>query len=120
MKKAFFSQGPGVTLNRKDVKTLRERGCCDFDFRDINGTLRVSVCENEIPPMNMCEKGIYVRRYPEKISPYDYKGRQLWIIQLSKSRIEKLISDAKTNFDKHETIISRCKYDRMSVSYFDG
>ena len=119
MQKAMFSQGPNVTLLDRDVKTLNERGYCDFDFGDINGTLRIIIHDGEIPPRNMCERGIDVRRFPEDISPYDYKGKQLWIVKLSKERLSELVSLGPSVSDGHGfgTLMSRCKYDRMSVSY---
>ena len=117
MKKAFFSQGPGVTLTSADVEILNEKGHVDFGFNNINGILRVSLVRGEIPPRDMCERGVSVRRYPESISPYEYKGVQLWVIKISKQRLDDLIASAKRDTAGYDTFMSRCKYDRISLGY---
>ena len=113
--KAFFSQGPNLTLVEEDVKKLREQGYADFDFLNINGILRISVVDGTIPPRHFCDGGINIRRYPEGISPHDYKGRQFWVARISRERFETLINSESDG--ERQDIVSRCKYDRFLLGY---
>jgi hypothetical protein len=117
MGKAVFGESVGVYLNTAEVNALREKGYYDFDFFNINGTLRISVTNREIPPRNGCESEIDVRRYPEQISPYEYKGKQLWVFRISKTKFEKFIGSALDD-DGTRCLMSRCKYDRIHIGYF--
>ena len=113
--KAIFSQGPNITLCNEEIKVLKERGYHDFDFANINGVLRLRIVDKNIPSRHMCESGVNARRYPEKISPYDYKGRQLWVIRISKRKFEESLNTLNSD---GIGITSRCKYDRMNINYF--
>ena len=116
--KAFFSNGPNISLLERDVKFIQENGYSDSDFSNINGVLRISLVDKEISVGRGCEPGINIRRYPDIISPYDYKGKQLWVIRLSKDIFKKLVNGG---FDYNDDAIdSRCKYDRLSIEYLRG
>ncbi|MBI2043542.1 hypothetical protein HYT25_04085 [Candidatus Pacearchaeota archaeon] len=116
--RAFFSNGPNISLLERDVKFIRENGYSDFDFSNINGVLRISVVDRKISVGHSCEPGINIRRYPENISPYDYRGKQFWVIRLSKDIFEKLVNG---RFDYNDDAIdSRCKYDRLCIEYLRG
>src|SRR3989344_4927156 len=115
--KAIFSQGPNATLLDEDVKFLRENGYKDFDFENINGRLRISVVDNKSPHGKMCELGINARRHPENISPYNYEGKQLWVIRLSREKMERFINSEDSD---GKGIDTRCKYDRIHIGYWKG
>ncbi len=57
------------------MELLNKNNSTDFNFRNINGLLKLSLVDKEIRSRNMCEPGINVQKYPEKISPYDYLGK---------------------------------------------
>ena len=108
-----------MVLQKKDVQDIRKNGYKNFNFCDINGILRISLVDkvkNQLQG-DMCEPGINVRRYLEGIGPYEYEGRQLWVIRLSKDKFQELLEPRPDlNSDGH--IMSRCKYDRMYIGYF--
>ena len=118
---AVFSHGPTINLNEREMNLLKARGYGDFYFADINGILRISIV-NIFGRKNlqgkMCEPGVNVRRYPENISSYDYKGKQLWVIRLSKQKFEEFLHSESENGIKN--LDSRCKYDRIHIGYFEG
>ena len=115
--KTIFSQGPCVTLRDEEIRVLKETGYHDFDFDNINGVLRISIVDKKISSRRLCEPGTNVRRYPEKISPYDYKGKQLWVIRLSRERFEESLNAPNSD---GMGITGRCKYDRFNINYFQN
>ena len=117
MNKAYLSEGPNVSLNRAEMKILREKKYIDFDFSNINGVLRITVTNQEVQG-KMSEQGIHVRRYPQGISPYEYEGKQLWVIRLSKKKLDELVTESNEDRYRYGCIDSRCLYDRMSVGYY--
>ena len=115
---AVFSQGPTVNLSEREMNLLKARGYGDFYFTNINGILRISLVDKKNFHGKMCEPGINVRRYPENISPYDYKGKQLWVIRISKEKFKEFLHSESENGIK--SLDSRCKYDRIHIGYFEG
>jgi len=109
-----------MVLQEKDVQDIQKDGHKNFDFADINGILRISIADRTKRQLQgiMCEPGIDVRRYPEGICPYDYMGKQLWVIRLSRDKFQEFLNSESESNMRH--MMSRCKYDRMYLGYFSS
>jgi hypothetical protein len=116
--------GPNFSLIVRDVENLRENGSLDIT----NGQLsaRVSLVDYDpnaktfpngyVGQYDMeCGSGIRMRRFPERISPYDYKSRQRYILRIQREFFEEIVEAGKIEEDKTGFIHPRCKYDRFAL-----
>jgi len=122
---AYFNlggDGPYFKLNSEDVKILRENKSIEIINKNL--TARISLTEHDpnliifpnggISSHDMeCNDGIRIRRYPEHVFPYDFKGKQYYILRIQKDLFNKLVEKSENSVDNMSYLHPRCKYDRF-------
>jgi len=121
------ANGPSFSLNMVDVENLRKSRF--LDIVEDNLVARISLVEHDPNKIKFPNGGISLRdisgykgfrlkRYPENICPYTYKGKQYYILRIQKTAFEDLVKMGK-NSDGIGFIHPRCdRYDRFALCIF--
>jgi len=116
--------GPYFILFPKDVEQIYQKRF--IDIRNENLNARISLVEydpNCIINRNgtfsvrdiFCQEDVRLRRYPEDISPLEFKGDQFYVLRVKRSLFDKLVEHSKDSSDRRGFIHPRCKYDRFTL-----